>query len=92
MWSLLEVVAVDLRDLDEAVGDADAVVHHELGEALAVDEDDAFDGGSEVDGVAREGGSGDEDALVGALAGEGAVEALEPARLRRSWAHPARFL
>ena len=63
-----------------------------LGEALAVDEDDAFDGGSEVDGVAREGGSGDEDALVGALAGEGAVEALEPARLRRSWAHPARFL
>jgi hypothetical protein len=73
---LLEVVAVDFRDLDDAMGDAHAVVHHELGEAAAVDEDDSLDGAREVDGVMAEGRGGDEDALVGALSGEGAVEGL----------------
>lgn len=78
MLSILEVVVVDFRDADGLVTYGDAMVHHERGELVTIDENDAaarFDGG--LAGVFGEVAGGDEDAFGGALELECAHEALD---------------
>jgi hypothetical protein len=75
-----EIVQVETLEGDGALeADADIVVDHEGREHGAVDEDDAHvaEAADVVDRVAGEAGGGDEDALVGRLAVQGADEGLD---------------
>src|ERR1035437_8889718 len=81
----LEVVLVDaLRHVVVHVGDADAVVDHQLGQLFTLDQDDLLrdllDVGTRVAG---EGRCGDEDAFRGLLADETADKHLDLAAANR---------
>lgn len=68
----LEVVAVDADQAEGlADGNADAVIHHQLSELMAIDEHEAIArSSSEITSLFRESRSSDEDALGGAPTGE----------------------
>ena len=70
------------------------MIHHQLGQAHAVDQHDAFDGLGKLERLSGVAQRGDEDAFLGTLARQGAVERLNlgadrplpaqrPARARR---------
>jgi hypothetical protein len=75
---IIEVVRIDALEGEGADGgDADAVLDHELCEALAVDEDDfVLHAARVIEGAFVE-VAGDEDAFVGMLPGQRADEALD---------------
>src|SRR3989442_7560553 len=76
-YSFFEVVAVNLRDFDRSMGNSHAVLHHEIGEARAINQNNSLHRTGKLDGMWHKAGSCDENSLICALTSKCAVESLD---------------
>ena len=73
----VEVVAVKPRHPVELRANANLMIKHQVDQALAVDQHQAFDRACKVDGLGGEAGGGDEHAAPRFLPGQGTVKGLQ---------------